>query len=66
MGLGLGLGLRLGLGLGFGFGVRVEQAVLLEEGAHERLRLVEVGGGHHGEEVVLRLQRDVAGEHLGG
>ena len=46
-------------------GLAVEQPVLLEEGAHERLRLVEVGGGHHGEEVVLRLQRDVAGEHLG-
>ena len=29
-----------------------------------RANLVEVGGGHHREEMVLRLQRDVAGEHL--
>ena len=29
-----------------------------------RANLVEVSGGHHREEMVLRLQRDVAGEHL--
>mmetsp|Transcript_44 Transcript_44/g.69 ORF Transcript_44/g.69 Transcript_44/m.69 type:complete len:322 (-) Transcript_44:340-1305(-) len=42
----------------------VLEAPLLEEGAGERLAVLEVGGGHHGEEVVLRLQRDVAGEHV--
>ena len=29
-----------------------------------RANLVEVSGGHHREEMVLRLQRDVAGQYV--
>eukprot|EP00965_Chrysotila_dentata_P024516 811266-Pleurochrysis_carterae.AAC.6 len=40
------------------------EAVLLKEGAREGLRLAQVRGRHHGPQVVLRLQRDVAGEDV--
>eukprot|EP00756_Hemistasia_phaeocysticola_P015750 Hpha_TRINITY_DN15431_c1_g6::TRINITY_DN15431_c1_g6_i2::g.174131::m.174131 len=45
-------------------GLTVLESVLLEEGARVLLRLLEVRGGHHGPQVVLRLKADVAGEEV--